>query len=146
MLCNLHVGQQWDTSGWEECGQSDGKYGQHKNGQEVCQEGWLFLEIERQRLVITVTDISIYIIFWQGQSLHLDVGSSHNHVLELIVFPSIECSIITKAALSWKPHSDTNHHVKWHGTHKLVVFDVQEHELQPEMCWLGSFDDLHNVR
>ena len=26
----------------------------NENGQEVSQEGWLFLEIERQRLVITV--------------------------------------------------------------------------------------------
>ena len=35
----------------------------NENGQEVSQEGWLFLEIEHQRLVITATDVSIYIIF-----------------------------------------------------------------------------------
>jgi hypothetical protein len=34
-----------------------------ENGQEVSQEGWLFLEIECQRPVITVTDVSIHIIF-----------------------------------------------------------------------------------
>ena len=43
-----------------------------------------------------------------------------------------------KGALSWTPHSDTNHQVKSHGTHKLIIFEVQEHELHSEMCSLGT--------
>lgn len=31
-----------------------------------------------------------------------------------------------------------------HSAYKLVVFDVQEDQLGPEMCLFGRFDDLQN--
>jgi hypothetical protein len=55
-------------------------------------------------------------------------------------------SIIAKAALSYKPHSDARLYVKWEGTHKFVIFDIQKDTFRPEMGSFGSFDDLGENR
>ena len=33
----------------------------------------------------------------------------------------------------------------WKGTHEFVVFDVEEDEFRPEMCFLSGFDDFGDV-
>ena len=33
----------------------------------------------------------------------------------------------------------------WKGTDEFVVFDVEEDEFRPEMCFLSGFDDLGDI-
>lgn len=63
----------------------------NQNGEEVSQKCGLFLEVERQRFVVTIEkDKSIHKANNSIKiSLHLDICSANNHILELIVLPRI---------------------------------------------------------
>jgi len=90
--------------------------------------------------------MSAYVQFWQHFSLHLNIGGPHNHVLELIVFPSVrralyhrQSRVVLETAFRSKPLN------AWCSTDKLIILDVQKYQFWPEMCLLCSFDDLDKV-
>ena len=60
-----------------------------EDSQKVGQEGWLFLKVEGQRLIITIADGVRMLISRNVNHSHLHVGGPHNHILELVVFPGV---------------------------------------------------------
>ena len=118
----------------------------NENGQEVGQKGWLFLEVECQSLIITIAGVSSCI---SGivKCIHLDVGSSYNHILELVMFPSIgralyhcQSGVVLEALFRHKKF-----YVKYGNAHEFVIFNIQEHQFWPKVCSLSSFDDLNGL-
>ena len=64
----------------------------NKNRQKVGQESRLFLQIECQSFVITLSEVSSMFLSWYW-NLHLNIGGSHNHVLKLVVFPGVRWTL-----------------------------------------------------
>lgn len=115
--------------------------------QKIGQQRRLLLKVERQGLVVAghknVSHDSRAVS--QRQHLHLDICHTDDHVLELVVFPGIgrpfdhsEGSVVLKR-ISVDDSSSTS------PTYKLIILDVQQDELWPEMGLFGSPDDLGDI-
>ena len=82
----------------------------------------------------------------QQQQLHLNVRHPDDHVLELVVFPSIGRPF---------DHSESSIVLRWVSvdgrspagtiTYKFIILNVQQDEFWPEMCLLRGPDDLGDV-
>ena len=56
--------------------------------QQIREQCWLLLQVEREGLVVTAGALGS-IPKSEVRNSHLDVRNPNNHILELVVFPSI---------------------------------------------------------
>lgn len=116
----------------------------NQDTQQINQKRWLLLEVKRESLVVSEFTVNI-ISNTTVIALHFHVGHSHNSLLELIVFPSIcrtfnhgkGCIILGNRQITGQATNSA--------TYKFVIFDVQKHQLRPQMSSLCRFDDLGNI-
>jgi len=78
--------------------------------------------------------------------LHLNIRHPDNHILELVVFPSIDRSFDhSEGGIVLEYASADGHPPSVTPTHKLIIFDEQQDEFWPEMSLLCRPDDLGDV-
>ena len=119
----------------------------YKGGEQISEQRWLLLQVERKGLVVAEGDISQTVEYahaWQCY-IHLDVGNLDDDFLELIVLPSIRRVLHHSQGSIVLFNNHGQQVIKRQGrinAHKFIILDVQEDELGPEVGLFCSFEDL----